>query len=546
MNVFLCEKPAQAKTLAQHIGATRFVEGAWQGNGAAVVAAQGHLLGLAPIDEYVGKGKWKLDDLPVLPQSWVLQVKEDERSKELFAAIGRFLAQADQVILATDPDDEGELLGRDLLNAHGYKGKVSRLWVSALNSDGLSDGLSNLLPLSATDGFYRAANVRRKLDWMFGMNLSRAFSVVLGKTTHVGRIKTKLLTELVQRERQIAAFKPNPYHSVTAKMLGGAEEYHFFSGSAPTLLDQDALDDMLNLKGASGTLTSVIEDNVEVAPPLPYSLSALLADAALSGIGLSDGYSATQALYLAGAISYPRSGSTSMPGTNSGDFAAHSAIHVTGDLPAGATEAMTSIYNLVKQNLQMQSMRAATINRRTVVVDVEGKLFKLHEQTLMKEGFTGLIQPWHPDFAKYRSMVKKGAIRKLYKKGSEMIVTGMEVKRLETIAPAPFNEASMLKMMLENGIGTEATRVSSINSLLRDGVATSGVAGRGPVVLRPTDWAQDVVANLPSSVLGNNMTGMVKAAQEAARHSGGNLDSHLLEANKWMVGVIPESESVAS
>ena len=545
--LFLCEKPNQAKTLAQHIGANRYSDGAWQGNGVVVVAAQGHLMELAMIDEYIGKGKWKIKDLPVLPPEWVMQVKNDERTKEIFNTIGRFLKQADHVVLATDPDEEGELIGRDLLNAHNYLGNVSRLWVSALNVDGLGAAMSNMQPLSATDSYYRSANIRRKLDWLLGMNLSRAFSVKFGKTTHIGRIKTRLLAELVRREREISQFKPATYHQVTANMMGDAVEFHYFSGRAPVLLGQGTLDAMLDLKGASGTITSIIEDSIEIAPPLPYSLSALLADAALSGIGLSNGYSAAQDLYEAGAISYPRSSSTKLPGEGNAVFAAHSAICVTGILPEGATDSMDGIYKLVQQNIQMQAMGAAMIDRRTVLVDVEGHIFKLHEQSLAKAGFTNLVQPWHPDYEKYRSM-KKGSPKRIYRKGAEEIVTGVQVKRLETVAPAPFTEASMLKMMLIDGIGTEATRVSSINSLMRDGMATASEPSNanGSVILHVTEWAQGVSAKLPASMMGNEMAKLVTSAQDAARRGDGNLDSYLLDAIKWMLKVMPESEVVAA
>jgi DNA topoisomerase-3 len=544
MKLFLCEKPAQAKVLAQHLNANQFSDGAWQGDGVAVVAAQGHLMELALLDEYVGKGKWKIEDLPVLPNEWVLQVKDDARAKERFESIGRFLKQAGAVVLATDPDEEGELIGRDLLNAHNYQGSVSRLWASALNVDGLRVALDNLQPLSVTDGLYRAASLRRKLDWLLGMNLSRAYSVSLGKTTHIGRIKTRLLAELVRRERAIDQYRPTSYHAITAKIMGETKELHYFSGSAPALLGQDALEVMLDLKGASGFVTSIIEDKVEVAPPLPYSLSALLVDASLSGIGLSDSYLAAQALYLEGAISYPRSGSTELPGEDAGEFAAHSAIHTTGALPSGATDSMVGIYNLVQNNIQMQALGATTINRRTVMVEVEGQMFKLHEQSIVEEGFTKRLQDWHPDFDKYQ-LLKKVAKRQLYKKGEETIVMGVTVKKLETVAPAPFTEASILKLMLKNGIGTEATRVSSINSLLRDGVAVVSVHVGGPVILRATEWAQGIAAKLPASMMGNEMTLMVKSAQDAARRGDGNLDSYLLDVTKWILKVMPESEATA-
>jgi DNA topoisomerase IA len=208
---------------------------------------------------------------------------------------------------------------------------------------------------------------------------------------------------------------------------------------------------------------------------------------------------------------------------------------------------MAGIYKLVQQNIQMQAMGAATINRRTVLVDVGGHMFKLHEQSLVKAGFTSLDQSWHPEYEKYRSM-KKGGPQRLYMKGAEQIVTDVQVKKLETVAPTSFTEASMLKMMLINGIGTEATRVSSINSLVRDGVALASAPSNanGSVILRVTEWAQGIAAKLPTSLMGNEMTGLVTSAQDAARCGDGNPDRHLLEVIKWMLKVMPESEAVAT
>lgn len=543
--LFLCEKPSQAKALALHIGADSYVDGVWHGQNVTVVTAQGHLLELATLDQYVGKGKWRIEDLPVLPQEWVLQVKNNELAQERFKTIGHYLKNADHVVIATDPDDEGELIGRDILHAHNYQGKTSRLWASALNTDGLRAALGNLLPLEATDGYFRAASLRRKLDWMFGMNLSRAFSVKLGRTTHVGRIKTRLLAELVKRDREIAEFKPAAYHEIVAKTKIGAE-LRYVSGTA-ALLGKEVLSGLAGLAGSMGVVTSVLEDSIEVAPPLPYSLSALLSDAAVLGVSLSSGYAATQSLYEAGAISYPRSGSTALPSEGSDAFASHSAIVVTGALPAYASSEMVEIFNLVQNNLQMQALGAATVNRRSVLVDIGGNAFKLQEQWVVpgKDGFVRAMQSDNPLYRRYQGL--NGRPQETYRKGEKLAVSDVKVKRLETAAPAPYNEASMLKMMAVNGIGTEATRVSSINSLVKDSVAVAsaqtdehGGALHGPIVLRSTDWAQGLTSKLPASIMGGEMTSLVKAGQDAARRGDVNLDRHLLAATKWMLWVMPE------
>lgn len=547
--LFLCEKPSQAKALALHVGADSCVDGVWIGHNVIVVTAQGHLMELATIDQYVGKGKWNIEDLPVLPQEWVLQVKDNELAQKRFKTIGHYLKQADHVVIATDPDDEGELIARDILHAHNYQGKTSRLWASALNTDGLRAALSNLLPLSATEGYFRAASLRRKLDWMFGMNLSRAFTVKFGRTTHVGRIKTRLLSELVKRDREIAEFEPLSYHEVVAKTKLGVE-FRYVSGMAsPALLGEEVLSGLTGLAGSMGVVTSVLEDSIEVAPPLPYSLSSLLADAAALGVSLTLGSAAAQSLYEAGAISYPRSGSTVLPSEGSAAFASHSAIVVTGALPANVTGEMACVFNLVQNNLQMQALGAATVNRRSVLVDVGGNAFKLQEQWIDqgKEGFVRAMQSDNPLYRRYQGLNVRP--QKTYRKGEKLAVSDVNVKRLETAAPVPYNEASMLKMMAKEGVGTDATRVGSINSLVKDSVAVAsaqpdehGVVLRAPIVLRSTDWAQGIASKLPASVLGGEMTLQVKAGQDAARCLDADTDRYLLDATKWVLRVMPEPD----
>lgn len=532
--------------LAKHIGATSRANGAWYGRGNAVVAAQGHLLELATADDYIGNGKWKIEDLPILPNKWDLRVKNDKRAQESFEAIGILLKQAEHVILATDPDDEGELIGRDILDAHEYKGKVSRLWVSALNTEGLRLALANLQPLSATNGNYHAASIRRKLDWLYGINLSRAFSVAFKKPTHIGRIKSQLLHALVQRDREIETFKPVTYHSVCAKTTDG-DLLQYVSGSdAPALLGTNVIAKLQSLAGAKGVVSSTIEDHIEVAPPRPYSFSALLFDAATVGICLADGVTATQALYEAGAISYPRTGSRSLPSPDNKGFAAHSCIVLTGALPGNATDYMARIFNLVRQNLKMHSSGAVTIGRRTELVDVGGNGFKLQQQWIEpgKEGFVGALESNHPLYDKYKRISRRPP--KARKQGAKLTVSDVQANKLVTVEPEPFDEASMLRWMSGQGIGTEATRAGAINSLESNGMAVVitqtddfGKELRAPLVLKSTGWAKFLVRSLPPAILGSDMSMRVKAAQDAAKRGESDTDHHLLDATKWLLRVIP-------
>ena len=548
MKLYLCEKPSQAEVLAKHIGSMTFENDVWRGIGEAVVAAQGHLLALATPDDYIGKGKWKIDDLPILPQEWVLKVKNDKHSPKRFNTIGLMLKQAEHVVLATDPDDEGELIGRSILKAHNYPGKVSRLWVSALNTEGLSSAMANLQPLSATDGYFRAADIRQKLDWLFGINLSRAFSVAFGKTAHIGRIKSHLMLQLVDRDLAIDQFKPVAYHTAIAKTTCGEILQYVDRLQEPALFAPEVISNLHGLAGVTGTISSSIEDRIEVAAPRPYSFSALLVDVSSIGICLTKGVAAIQALYEAGAISYPRTSSRVLPTQDNQSFAAHSAIVLTGVLPNDATEPMATIYRLVQQNLKMHSLGAATITRRTVLVEVGGNVFKLQQQWMEQgqEGFVCALDSAHPLHKKFKGISRNTL--QTYQQGTTLTVSEIQIYEMATAKPSYYNEASLLKLMSIHDIGTEATRVGAINSLVENGMAEAimqtddqGIELHAPVILRSTAWAKFLAKNLPPSVLGKDMAMKVKDAQATVRDDDSDAAHLLLDATKWILRVMPEA-----
>ena len=167
--LYLCEKPSQARVLANLLGASQQETGAFVGDEVVVTYCYGHMHSLAMPDEYIGDIPWKLCDLPILPTDWIWKVKSQHQ--EQFDNIGKWLAEAKCAVIATDPDEEGEVIGRQVLKAHQFDGLVKRLWVSSLDQNSLKNAVHNLLPLSATDSHFRAGLIRHELDWLFGMNL---------------------------------------------------------------------------------------------------------------------------------------------------------------------------------------------------------------------------------------------------------------------------------------------------------------------------------------------------------------------------------------
>lgn len=515
--IYLCENPLQARTLARVLGVSRKDSGAYVGENVIVTYCFGHMLNLAPPEAYIGHAKWDVSNLPIVPLDWKWTV--NSKHQEQFDNIGRWLQMADSVVIATDPDEEGEVIGRQVLRAHKYSGPVQRLWASALDNGSLKKALNNLLPLENTDSIYRAGVMRRYLDWMFGMNLTRAYSVILGTTACVGRVKSRLLKEICEREREIKNFVTTYYDEAYAEIDGFNFKWEADSAIAPFYEKQ-----------AQGVCVSSEEDVYVLPPPLPFTLSALLIHAnRTAGIGLAAGYAAAQSLYLAGAISYPRTSSTILPGARGAGFAAHHAIIAIGhSCPSWLGEDANTIYDIVYLNGVHQQLGGARISRQTTEFSFSGERF-LNVTEMTSEDDAGWLI-----IERKRLNVLTSARRPVFSVGQRVKVEPV-VSTRPYLVPAHYTEASLLEMMVAKDIGTEATRVDSIASLERDKVA---VIDRG--VFRSTKSGRTLSEKLlPRNI--EDMNTMVRKSVEHVKRHDGNGSSQIMYASKWLARVIQTS-----
>ena len=196
----LAEKPSVARDIARVLGATRRGDGVLVGNGYAVTWALGHLVALAEPQQMRPQWKrWQLRELPMIPESWPLEVTRETRDR--FQIVSRLLLDPDveEVVCATDAGREGELIFRYIYEAAGAVKPVKRLWVSSLTEDAIREGFANLRDATHYDGLADAARGRSRADWLVGMNLSRAYTLTGGETFSVGRVQTPTLAMLVER-----------------------------------------------------------------------------------------------------------------------------------------------------------------------------------------------------------------------------------------------------------------------------------------------------------------------------------------------------------
>ena len=177
MQLFLAEKPSQGKDLARVLGADQRGNGCFKGPQLAVTWCIGHLVEAAPPEAYgTAYKRWSLDALPIIPDRWRLQVKSSTAAQ--FQIVQKLVASASEIIIATDADREGEMIARELLDLCAYRGKVQRLWLSAMNDASIRKVLATMRPGGDTLPLYHAALARARADWLVGINLSRLFTIL--------------------------------------------------------------------------------------------------------------------------------------------------------------------------------------------------------------------------------------------------------------------------------------------------------------------------------------------------------------------------------
>ncbi|HEX2224462.1 MAG TPA: DNA topoisomerase, partial [Thermoanaerobaculia bacterium] len=190
----VAEKPSVARDLARVLGASGRGEGCLQGNGYVVTWAIGHLVTLAQPHEIRPEWRrWAREHLPLLPQEWPLVVSE--QTKAQYEAVRRVITApgVERVVCATDAGREGELIFRHIYEAAGCDKPVERLWISSLTEEAIREGFRRLRAGRDFDPLADAARGRSRADWLVGMNLSRAYSLVLDQDISVGRVQTPTL-----------------------------------------------------------------------------------------------------------------------------------------------------------------------------------------------------------------------------------------------------------------------------------------------------------------------------------------------------------------
>ncbi len=532
MRLFIAEKPSLGRAIADVLKKPLkkqegYIESA---SGDVVTWCIGHLLEQEEPDAYDPAYKtWKLEHLPIVPVQWKLRPRKGGRSQ--LSVIGKLLKRADIIVNAGDPDREGQLLVDEVLDylklSAQRKKEVRRLLISDLNPSAVSQALGRMRSNQEYVPLAVSALARSRADWLYGINLTRACTLLGRKVgfnglLSIGRVQTPILGLVARRDAEIENFQPKPYFEVFATLLTAKDERFkakwIPSEACQNWMDEDGrvLDRRLaqnvvdRVTGKQGTVKRVEDKRGKETPPLPYSLSALQIDAARQlRMDAKKVLDSCQRLYEQKLITYPRSDCRYLPEEHfsqapevlatirSNVFSLSKAVDSAlperktsawNDKKVGAHHAIiptslrmdlerlpeldSKLYELIARQYVVQFYPDHTFRKRVVDVDIEKGLFRASSRQTVEDGWKGLITSGKSDQRPGDDESNDGnAFLPELAKGDVLDCPEAELKEKLTQPPKPFNDATLLSAM--TGIA-RFVQDKNIRKILRetDGLGT--------------------------------------------------------------------------
>ncbi len=557
MQLVVTEKPSVGRDIARVLNCRERGDGFLKGKDHVVTWAVGHLVTLVEPDELDERyKKWRAQDLPILPERIPTKVISKTRSQ--YAVIKKWMNAPDieRIICATDAGREGELIFGLIYEKAGCNKPVDRLWISSMTDAAIKEGFETLKPSAAYSGLYDSAVCRSQADWLVGMNASRAFTLSYNALLSVGRVQTPTLALLVKRAKEIRAFVPEEYHTLTADFGDYKGQWFDPQGederTNARIADKKTADAIAKaVKGKTGTVSKVLsEDKRELPPPL-FDLTSLQREANKRlGFTADRTLKTAQALYeQRKAITYPRTDSRHLPRDmvprvykamdaleahfsqelrfiqrkegklpfspriyDDKRVTDHHAIIPTPQSvdPAKLKPDERALYELVVRRFIAAFCAAHTYQAIRVETQVVDHAFKTTGRVVTEPGWKQVWQSEkEEDGEQAIPPVRQGEARQ---------VLATSVKKDSTKPPAPHTDASLLAAMEHagravedeelrdamkgSGLGTPATRASIIERLIK-----VNYAQRRGRALTATDKGEKLIDVVPPEIASPEMTG---------------------------------------
>ena len=528
--LIVAEKPSVAKAIAAVIApGCKQRRGYLEGNGYLISWCYGHLAKLADASYYdSGYAKWNMKDLPILPRSFRFRIQDDK--KEQFDVLHSLMRQGNitEVINACDAGREGELIFRTVYYLAGCSKPMKRLWISSMEDDAIREGFANLQPGSDYDGLHKSALCRMKADWLVGINATRFFSLTYNRTLTIGRVMSPTLSLLVQREREISAFVPEPFYHLVLDCG--------FPLSSEKLTDMEAAQELTRACAVSSITVLSVErkEHTEKAPAL-YDLTTLQRDAnRLCGFTAQQTLDYLQSLYEKKLCTYPRTDSRYLTNDMESavpDYAAAAAAILGCELPMKilpkqvCNSQKVSDHHAVIPSLSAKNVDASTLpaGEQTILMLVaQGFLRGICPEYRFAETVVTAECAGHTFRARGKEILKRGwtvfsfresqsNVLPAVTEGQNIPVAHVGLKGGKTTPPKYYTEDTLLAAM-ENagiqdmpedaerkGIGTPATRSGILEKLISDQFVIR-TKSKKVSYLRPTELGIALITVLPEQL----------------------------------------------
>lgn len=275
MIVCIAEKPSVAKDIARILGATASHNGYMEGNGFQVTWTFGHLCTLKEPNDYTEHWKhWSLSALPMIPPRFGIKLIDDDGIKRQFSVIERLMQAADCIVNCGDAGQEGELIQRWVMQKAQAKCPVKRLWISSMTDEAIREGFNSLKDQSEYQPLYVAGLSRAIGDWLLGMNATRLYTLKYGQNRQVlsiGRVQTPTLALIVNRQKEIDSFVPEPYWVLSTIY----RDTLFTATKGKFTTKEEGEQAFATIADKPFEVTSVSKKNGNEAPPRLFDLTSL-------------------------------------------------------------------------------------------------------------------------------------------------------------------------------------------------------------------------------------------------------------------------------
>ena len=528
MIVCIAEKPSVARDIARILGATTQCDGYMEGNGYQVTWTFGHLCELKEPNDYLVNWRfWTLAALPMIPERFGIKLIPDRGIEKQFQTIAKLYAGADEIINCGDAGQEGELIQRWVMQLAKVKCPVKRLWISSMTDEAIKEGFANLKDQQQYESLYLAGLSRAVGDWLLGMNCTRLYTLMYrqqrGQVLSIGRVQTPTLALIVQRQKDIDNFTPDPYWVLSTIY----RDTLFAATSGKFMSEEDGKAAFSLIEGKSFTITDVKKKQGKEPPKQLYDLTSLQVDLNRKyGFSSQLSLNIIQGLYEKKLTTYPRVDTQYLsddiypkcPGILNGvsqcvmdgkkpylsiiqSLAAasmtlpkpkrifdtskvtdHHAIIPTGVVPSGLTDVEKKVYDLIARRF----VAAFYPDCKFATTTVSGKVDKVDFKTSGKE----ILSPgWRSVYSKEEQSADENGKKEMEEKLLPTFVPGETgshkptLTRKMTIPPKHYTEASLLRAMetagklvddeelsaamKENGIGRPSSRAGIIETLFK-------------------------------------------------------------------------------